>query len=979
MDNVNAISEDIENVSISNSLSCSPESCAKHLNKFPLKIIHLNIRSINCNFDKLQVLLHRTKVQFDIIILSECWLSRCSDLPPLSGYDSYKTSCTNQNDGVVAYVRTELTHTVDFPVFNGANCLVIKLGQKVAIVALYRSPSTKKIDPFIDSLDYILANLKRFKITAIMGDMNIDISLGNTDSHSNIYLNLLAFNGILPAHCLPTRENRCLDHVLLRSTSDSIALTLNTSITDHLPIILACDSLVSIRQTHKIKSHFNVKNAVSDLESTNFSDVLNSNNANDAANSFTEILTGIVHKNSNCTSVPSKKTPIKPWMTPGLLKCIRHRDRLFVKAKKHTNNHILLITYKRYRTFCNNLLKRIKSEYERSELQKSSKNPKATWKIIKEIANLNKRKTGSSNLLSSNGTTSASVNAVNNYFANVGKNLASQILNSSNYVNECTNRLITQNPYPLNSMVLASVDDSEINNTIVHLKDKSSVGWDSIPTSLIKAARHVLVPILKMIFNLCLESGIFPDCFKKAIVHPIYKSGDRDSSANYRPISILSVVSKIFEKILNSRLLSYLNTHNILSPNQFGFRREVGTEDAVLDLTNSIVRHLDKKQKTLAIFLDLCKAFDTVSIPLLLAKLEKIGIRGIALNIFESYLTNRTQSVVIDGIKSVEVPIIFGVPQGSVLGPTLFLIYINDLCNLALPNCRIVTYADDTALLINGKSWSELHLLAESAMSTVVEWLSSNLLSLNLSKTKYITFALRHSVTLDSFPPLRTHSYSSGSPHPFSCNCPSIERTSSIKYLGVIIDSSMSWNLQIEQTASRTRKLIYIFSKLRNILTHTLLKTVYFTLVQSTIGYCITAWGGSAKTSMIRVERAQRAVLKVIHHKPFRFSTSELYSLSCVLSVRRLFVLNTTLRKHRKMTYELSILDKRRSDKVCEIESRRTAAASRCNYLIASRLYNKINFKLNIYSLTKHKCKEKIMLWLLNLSYDETEDLLKAI
>lgn len=981
MDNIVTVTNDIENLNLSDSFICSPEQSSHycHCGNDTLKILHLNIRSINCNFDALIALLSRIKSHLDIIILTECWLSKCPCLPLLQGYNSFSSDYESQNEGVVAYVRDNLICNVATTCVLDANCLMLKLENKLAIVALYRPPKTapKNIDRFLNSLDDTLSQLNSFRSVAIIGDININIAPNSNVPGSEDYLNLLASHAMLPTHVLPTRLESCLDHVILKSPHLSTTLILDSLVTDHNPVLFCLAMSPETKPPKASKTKLDVPKIVKAIENTDFSPVLLLSCANKAAHIFVTIISLIVLKHTLTLNIPSKNRIIKPWITPGLLRCIRHRDRLYRKYKKNITNEFLKLTFTRYRTFCNNLLKKVKRDYERNELWKVRKNTKATWNLVKKIANLNRTKTSAEELLKVAPTPKMSVDTVNQFFANVGKDLAAKILPPKNIPSISTDSTISAHSHltALDSMACLPVDCEEIEHIILNLKDGCAVGWDSIPVSVIKCARYTLIPIMNHIFNLCLSTGTFPSAFKKAIVHPIYKNGDKKNVTNYRPISVLSTISKIFEKLINKRLLSFLHDKKVLSERQFGFRIGRSTEDAVIELTTAVLGNIERKRKSVGIFLDLSKAFDTVSIPILLDKLQQIGVRGSVNNLFKSYLTNRTQVVVINDNVSDEEDVIFGVPQGSVLGPTLFLVYINDLCKLMLPKCHIYTYADDTALIISGESWDETKLLAESALRVVLGWLSSNLLTLNLDKTKFITFSANTQTQPKSF---LINAHTCLPPNHSSSCCQTLKRTHSIKYLGVHLDSTLSWSAHIDSTVARVRKLMFVFRNLRSVADYSCLKTVYYSLAQSIINYCITAWGGSTVTQMIKVERAQRAVLKVMLSKPRRFSTSMLYSISEVPTVRQLFILATVLRKHSHLYFNADhVTNKRRSDIVCKIEPHRTTLASLHYHYLSPILYNKVNKILNLYPLPVFKCKSKCLTWLLSLSYERTESLLK--
>ncbi|CAG9099873.1 unnamed protein product [Plutella xylostella] len=389
---------------------------------------------------------------------------------------------------------------------------------------------------------------------------------------------------------------------------------------------------------------------------------------------------------------------------------------------------------------------------------------------------------------------------VNQAFVNVGRDLASKISPCAQIPS--TPKYGLSSPIG-NSLVILPVDNAQVERLVKSLRSNCATGWDDIPAKILKNSSDVLVPPITHLCNLAINSGIFPLALKNAIVHPIYKSGDKESVTNYRPISVLSSISKILERILNNCLTEYLDKYQIIARNQYGFRAGVSTEDAVADFSCAVVSKLDKQFKCYGIFLDLSKAFDTVSVPILMTKLEQIGIRGITLQLFCDYLTDRSQCVKIDSYVSKNEPLSYGVPQGSILGPTLFLVYINDLCTLKMPNTEIFTYADDTALLIYDVDWESAKLRAESSLRVVMEWLSSNLLTLNLSKTQYLCFNISNRVKQNSGLRIKAHYCSTST----NCQCPTIDKTDSIRYLGVILDDKLNWGSHINSLYPAKLKL----------------------------------------------------------------------------------------------------------------------------------------------------------------------------
>jgi hypothetical protein len=260
-----------------------------------------------------------------------------------------------------------------------------------------------------------------------------------------------------------------------------------------------------------------------------------------------------------------------------------------------------------------------------------------------------------------------------------------------------------------------------------------AVGWDLFPSSIFKENKNPLAKVLLHIINISLEQGIFPKELKMANVVPIFKSGDTDQIGNYRPVSLLSTVSKVFERIFYTRLLTFITEQHILYIMQFGFREGHSTQQAIIKLLESIIDNLDNGNYAAAIFLDFSKAFDTVNHQILLRKLNHYGIRGVGNSWVESYLSNRSQFCKFGGSKSNTSIISCGVPQGSILGPLLFLLYINDLGTI-FQNLDTILFADDSNLISNGTSLSALELKINNDIPLLTNWLKTNRLSLNIKK-----------------------------------------------------------------------------------------------------------------------------------------------------------------------------------------------------------------------------------------------------
>ena len=363
---------------------------------------------------------------------------------------------------------------------------------------------------------------------------------------------------------------------------------------------------------------------------------------------------------------------------------------------------------------------------------------------------------------------------------------------------------------------------------------------------------------------------------------------------NYRPISIVSNFAKIIEKIIYKRLNNFLEKFNILSQMQFGFRKGIGTNCALYYVTEYLYNNLDKSRPTIAVFLDLAKAFDTVNHKLLLEKLYYYGVRGTAYNLMKNYLSGRTQFVKIGKIKSKTCKINIGVPQGTILGPLLFLIYINSIFNL-LPLFTTVSFADDTVILDEGSTWHSVSHSISNKIETVYNWLCENKLSLNIDKTFFMTFANQ----ITSLP----------TNIELKLNNKSIIRSDCVKYLGIYYDQYLKWEYCITNIIKKTRFPLFIFAKLRRILSINSLMILYHGLFMGIASYGIIAWGSAYKNKLTPLLNLQKRILKIISKDKRNFinvpNLKQIYCLSCLLmnyrDLQNLYIKSTCLTRFRSI------------------------------------------------------------------------------
>ena len=440
-----------------------------------------------------------------------------------------------------------------------------------------------------------------------------------------------------------------------------------------------------------------------------------------------------------------------------------------------------------------------------------------------------------------------------------------------------------------NSFVFHRVTPTELELEVMLIPLKKSYGLYSCPARVLKCARHILCSPLADIINKSVETGIYPDKLKHAKIIPIFKSDDETEVSNYRPISLLSIFNRIFEKMMSIRLKNFLQKHDVLYQNQYGFRENHSTKHAILDLVNQIQINMGQSKYTCGIFIDLRKAFDTVNHSILLRKLQHYGIRGIVKDWFSSYLLNRIQTTQIGNDISEKNRLLTGVPQGSVLGPLLFLIYINDIYNSS-DKLQFYLHADDTNLLYADKSLRSLESIVNGELANIYNWLTANKLSLNIKKSNFVIFhsyqkRIDYQVELKMFDnQLNTFI--------------SLESKNYVKYLGLLIDSGLTWKYHIDYITTKISKLVGVIAKLRHFVPTSTTLNIYNSLILPHITYGINVWGQAAKVHLNKILKLQKCVLRIINFGQYRSHAIPFFISANVLPVNMLYFKSVSMLMH---------------------------------------------------------------------------------
>lgn len=859
---------------------------------------------MRANFDSLIAELHVLDRMPDIIILSEIWVDdheiQQYFLPDFTMF----AKCNNsyRSGGVAVLVSNQLTCVqLDIADMISADCILLQISLShttvINLLAVYRLHDFP-IDMFTNDLISAISLINSSDLI-INGDMNINI----LDKNNSIddYLIRLASLGMKSIINEPTRitdiSRTCIDHVFYRTKINSKLLfsasVIQTCVTDHMMTALVIsvvdidNSVNGIIESNRLDWDI-LKLQIKEID---WYGVYSCKTASLAFEKFIVKITECV--NNSHVRVATKKRFLKPWMTTDLKKDIDKKNKLYKMHIRDRNDENVKCEYNQFKNGLINKIRQSKKNYYSNILLKYKNNSKKQWATIKELTG-EKAIQRKITLKDSSGCLvscpKSVANILNTFFCTVADDLRGKILEDNADINYSFDiyKSRFRDSDLRDSMFLYPTTNKEVSRLIVELSNNKAPGYDKITPCIVKTISEYIVDVLVFIYNLSLSSGEFPSGMRKSVVTPLFKKNDKLQPTNYRPISLLSIFSKLLEKVVKTRVIEFLSKNNFFSKNQYGFQSGLNTGSAVIDFMSEVYIGINEGSVCAGIFVDVMKAFDTVDHDILLNKMMSAGIRGVANDWFRSYIRGRTQVTKVGDVFSSIGEQNFGIPQGSVLSGLLFLVYLNSLCN-GLFKGKLVAFADDTALFYKADSIAELQRMMQDDINALRWWFTNHLMVMS-PKTKYIIFSLRKNLLFTT--PLKYHEINCNLDI-HTCKCQYLEQVDKIKYLGLWVDSKLSWKEHISYLKVKLIKYIRIFYLMRSVCYPNLMRTIYYALINSKIEYGLEIWGGSYFATLKPLIILQKAFIRIISFKKKVDHTFQLFVNLNILPIRNLYVFKT--------------------------------------------------------------------------------------
>ena len=870
---------------------------------------HLNVYHLFNKVADINVLLNN-KPNMHILGLSETRLSNrvSDDMLSVPNYQIIRRDAVHKGEtGLAVYIHDNtfqhINRRLDLET-PAIECIWLEIKYAMSpsflIGFIYRNPASTFdwLDDFVHMMDSV--NSKNRSIL-LLGDFNFDLFKPQT-----AWTSTTALFGL---HQLVSKATRIantsatlLDHIYTNNKQLVNNVRVHESgISDHFSII--CTWLYKPPKMknrghttihYRSFKHFNKILFYHDLSLINFKEVCDFQDPIKAVDCFYEALMPVIEKHAPLRQKRVKSQNLPGWLTPEIREAMKIRDKLKSKTKKkktentqflpdHEENEKqavrerIIAEYKQQRNKVTQLIRSSKKDYFNKMINENT-DIASLWKAINNITNVSRNK--------QKNYYSFSPNAFNNHFINIIETMREESTSSTNKTNTAHNTLKTfceTHIKPEHSFKIPLLAEHEVGALISSLKNKKSMGPDNLNPSLIKLALPYIIESLTFIYNKCIENNVFPPSLKTAKVIPLPKSKDVSDINNFRPISLLPILSKPLEKHVHKHLIKYLEDNKLLYKLQSGFRQHHSCQTALTRMCDTWLSAINQNKIVGAVYLDFRKAFDFVDHDILLNKLSFYLKDQPSLSFLESFLTSRTQSVFINGSFSSEKLIKYGVPQGSILGPLLFCIFINDLplC-LSDPNVSCDLFADDTSLHCNSSTLTEVQKSLQNSLNNVTEWCQENFMLLHPNKTKCMIITSRQKHQTNSFT-LK-----------LSLKDKMIDQVKEHKVLGVIIDNELKWQTQINAITTKFSRSLFLLNQLKPYIDTNARKMFFHAHCLCHINYASVIWDSAASTHFKRLHSLFKRAIKIILPDP-SLTTFEKQSKLNILPLQKMLQYNKCL------------------------------------------------------------------------------------
>ena len=898
--------------------------------------LNLNVQSLMSKFDKLKnfiLKLTNTGIQIDVIAMQEIWSVKYPSLLVLPGFQQaiLKMRKKGSGGGVGFFIRNGLNFkVVDTQVgfhdklFESLS-VNISYSNKRTITAscCYRSPTqvtgytqTQQYEFFTDRVDRLMHELSlKNHDSYIFLDSNINLfELGKSEV-VNQYLFTMYDRGFLPVNFKATRmngtSNTLIDHILTNSkTSNLTSGSIIEDISDHWVTFLQPNISKCKSKPEKIKKRLinreTLERFKNNLKNVSWDNVTACTDTDDCYNKFWTLYTELYDLHFPWVTVNFNRNvhKISNFMTQGLL--VSRRTKIELLKTSLTNPSATNRTkFKLYRNVFNSLVRASKKMHIDNELKRNAKKPKKIWDTLKELTIGKKQNQKIVTINSKNAEPLTDpvliAEEFNDFFSQAGKKVAESVEPISKGPLEFLPPTETEPP----NLQIREISQGDLINIIDCMEPKGSQDLNEMSSKMIKYLKYELATPLVHLFNLSIRHGVFPSKLKASRTVPIFKSGDPNNCDNYRPISLQSSISKLLEKFIANQLVDHLEVNKLLYEHQYGFQRNKSTLHSLTQLTNFVTKELNEKKFVVGVFLDLKKAFDVVSHNILLSKLEKLGIKDGTLKWFTSYLAGRTQRVDINGHLSGEKTIDISVLQGSILGPILFLCFINDLPNIT--TLLTILFADDTAGLKSGHDLNALIRDVNAEIKKLANWFRSNRMAVNVNKTKYIIFKPKGvKINIGDDEGIIYDENEIGQPidpnkikklDRIYSDSPDLQNRT-YKLLGVLLDEHLSFDAHCNYVCTKIAQSNFIINRAKHFLPHNSLRTLYFALIHPHLLYCLPIYSCTTTSNINKIEKMQKKAIRIITKSNYTAHTTPLFNSLKIMPLKHLISYTQSLLVH---------------------------------------------------------------------------------